>query len=88
MLDTLTRRTRGAITAAVLATAALAPVTVLAAPAQAATIHCAHHTTGVCGTHIQHPRGSMAKCKDGTWSYSKHFSGTCSRHHGVRYWFK
>ncbi len=30
----------------------------------------------------------MAKCKDGTWSYSKHFSGTCSHHHGVKYWFK
>lgn len=25
----------------------------------------------------------MAQCKDGTVSYSKHRSGTCSRHGGV-----
>ncbi|MFH8680915.1 DUF3761 domain-containing protein [Streptomyces lydicus] len=39
-------------------------------------------------THIEHPKGVMAKCKDGTWSHSKHFSRTCSHHRGVRYWFK
>ncbi|MEV7381967.1 MULTISPECIES: DUF3761 domain-containing protein [Streptomyces] len=82
------RRIRSALAAATLAAAVIAPVTISAGTAQAATVHCAHHTTGVCGTHIKHPKGVMAKCKDGTWSYSKHFSGTCSRHHGVRYWFK
>ncbi|GJF27699.1 hypothetical protein KNE206_03990 [Kitasatospora sp. NE20-6] len=30
----------------------------------------------------------MAECKDGTVSYSTSFSGTCSHHGGVRYWFK
>ncbi|MCZ1005918.1 DUF3761 domain-containing protein [Streptomyces lydicus] len=30
----------------------------------------------------------MAKCNDGTWSYAKHFSGTCSHHRGVKFWFK
>lgn len=30
----------------------------------------------------------MAKCKDGTVSYSKHRSGTCSRHGGVSEWVK
>ncbi|MEU2339854.1 DUF3761 domain-containing protein [Streptomyces sp. NPDC013172] len=29
-----------------------------------------------------------AKCKDASLSYSRHSQGTCSRHHGVRYWFK
>ncbi|MFC9235191.1 DUF3761 domain-containing protein [Streptomyces decoyicus] len=29
----------------------------------------------------------MPKCTDGTWSYGKHFSGTCSRHRSVRSWF-
>ncbi|MGI5259677.1 DUF3761 domain-containing protein [Streptomyces angustmyceticus] len=79
---------RSVIAAAALATAVLAPVTLGAGTAEAATVRCAHHTTGTCGTHIKHPSGVMAKCKDGTWSYSRHFSGTCSRHHGVRYWFK
>ncbi|NUP44416.1 MAG: DUF3761 domain-containing protein, partial [Streptomyces sp.] len=26
--------------------------------------------------------------KDATLSYSRHSQGTCSHHHGVRYWFK
>lgn len=30
----------------------------------------------------------MATCKDGTVSYSKHRSGTCSRHGGVHQWSK
>ncbi|MGW7824513.1 DUF3761 domain-containing protein [Streptomyces puniciscabiei] len=29
-----------------------------------------------------------AKCQDATLSYSRHPQGTCSHHHGVRYWFK
>ncbi|WP_269857234.1 DUF3761 domain-containing protein [Streptomyces sp. RPT161] len=37
---------------------------------------------------VRHPRGATAQCKDGTFSYSAHFSGTCSHHRGVRYWFK
>ncbi|MFE7312513.1 DUF3761 domain-containing protein [Streptomyces sp. NPDC057555] len=88
MLHALMRRTRSAITVAVLATAAIAPAVITAAPAQAASVSCAHHTTGVCGTGIKHPPGVMAQCNDGSWSRSKHFSGTCSRHKGVRYWFK
>lgn len=30
----------------------------------------------------------MAQCRDGTVSYSKHRSGTCSRHDGVYQWVK
>lgn len=32
------------------------------------------------------PSGATAQCKDGTYSYSQHRSGTCSGHGGVRTW--
>ena len=32
------------------------------------------------------PAGSSAKCRDGTYSFSKHHSGTCSRHGGIDEW--
>jgi hypothetical protein len=32
------------------------------------------------------PKGATAKCKDGTYSFSKHRSGTCSGHKGVSKW--
>jgi hypothetical protein len=32
------------------------------------------------------PAGATAQCNDGTYSFSKHHSGTCSGHHGVRVW--
>jgi hypothetical protein len=32
------------------------------------------------------PKGASAKCKDGTYSFSKHRSGTCSGHKGVSRW--
>jgi competence protein ComEC len=32
------------------------------------------------------PRGATAQCRDGTFSYSTHHSGTCSHHHGVAQW--
>jgi hypothetical protein len=32
------------------------------------------------------PKGASAKCKDGTYSFSKHRSGTCSGHKGVAKW--
>jgi len=32
--------------------------------------------------------GPMAKCKDGTYSYSKSHSGTCSSHGGVLVWYR
>lgn len=34
-----------------------------------------------------HPAGATAKCKDGTYSYSTHRSGTCSHHRGVSIWY-
>jgi len=32
------------------------------------------------------PAGATAKCRDGTYSFSQHRSGTCSGHHGVAEW--
>ncbi len=32
------------------------------------------------------PSGATAKCKDGTYSFSQHRSGTCSGHGGVAQW--
>ncbi len=32
------------------------------------------------------PTGATARCRDGTYSFSKHHSGTCSRHGGVAMW--
>jgi hypothetical protein len=32
------------------------------------------------------PEGASARCRDGTYSFSRHRSGTCSRHGGVADW--
>ena len=32
------------------------------------------------------PPGATARCRDGTYSYSQHHSGTCSHHGGVAQW--
>ncbi len=32
------------------------------------------------------PDGATAKCRDGSYSFSKHHSGTCSHHGGVDNW--
>lgn len=32
------------------------------------------------------PAGASAQCRDGTYSFSQHRSGTCSRHGGVATW--
>src|SRR5712692_3392874 len=32
------------------------------------------------------PPGATAQCRDGTYSYSQHHSGTCSHHGGVAVW--
>jgi len=37
--------------------------------------------------HARHaPPGASARCRDGTWSFSEHHSGTCSHHGGVAEW--
>jgi len=46
--------------------------------------------TNVDGNYVQSPgsdpSGATAKCRDGTYSYSQHRSGTCSYHGGVAEW--
>jgi hypothetical protein len=32
------------------------------------------------------PAGATAQCRDGTYSFSQHHSGTCSHHGGVDHW--
>ncbi|RFU43987.1 DUF3761 domain-containing protein [Paraburkholderia sp. DHOC27] len=32
------------------------------------------------------PEGATARCRDGSYSFSRHHSGTCSRHGGVAAW--
>lgn len=45
------------------------------------TVHSpAHSRSGAA------PEGATAQCRDGTWSFSRHRSGTCSRHGGVAAW--
>ena len=45
------------------------------------TIHSpAHSRSGTV------PQGASAQCRDGTYSFSRHHSGTCSRHGGVAAW--
>ena len=41
--------------------------------------HCVHSPSN-------NPVGATARCRDGTYSYSEHASGTCSHHGGVRIW--
>ncbi|MCT9011685.1 DUF3761 domain-containing protein [Streptomyces rhizosphaerihabitans] len=42
----------------------------------------------MCKANSSHPRGATAKCKDGIYSYSASFRGTCSHHRGVKYWYR
>lgn len=81
--------------------AALAAVAggVVAAPATAQVAHkaapsamsCARgYYKNVSGRCVHRPSnnpvGATAKCRDGTYSYSQHASGTCSWHGGVLRW--
>lgn len=45
------------------------------------TVHSpAHSRSGAV------PQGATARCRDGSYSFSQHHSGTCSRHGGVASW--
>ena len=52
-----------------------------------------HYYKNIDGDRIQSPthsdrvpNGATAVCKDGTYSFSRNRSGTCSHHGGVDYW--
>ena len=47
--------------------------------------------TNVSGHRVHSPSssraGASAQCRDGSYSYSEHHSGTCSHHGGVSTWY-
>lgn len=45
------------------------------------TVHSPAHTRDG-----KAPSGATAQCRDGSYSFSQHHSGTCSRHGGVGAW--
>jgi hypothetical protein len=79
--------------------AAIATVALCAGFAGTATSHAAtsaaplckagyyKNVTGVCVHRpSSDPAGATAKCRDNSYSYSLHASGTCSHHGGVARW--
>lgn len=86
-------------TLALVASVAAAIAFGVAAPAQGAARHAAlpscgrgyyKNVSGHCihrpikAKHI--PAGATARCRDGSYSFSEHASGTCSHHGGVGRW--
>jgi len=63
--------------------AAAAPAAPAAAPAAKAAAPAAKSAAPAAAAGAD---GATAKCKDGTFSHSKHRSGTCSKHGGVADW--
>jgi hypothetical protein len=68
------------------ATAATAPASTPAAAPAAAKSATVPKTAPTATASNTDPTGATAKCKDGTYSKSKHRSGTCSSHGGVAEW--
>jgi hypothetical protein len=59
--------------------------------AQPASIACKSgyykNVSGACvHSPSSDPAGATARCRDGSYSYSQHASGTCSHHSGVGRW--
>ncbi|WIY06025.1 DUF3761 domain-containing protein [Amycolatopsis mongoliensis] len=85
--------------APVVTTTPQAPKTTAAKPKAARTTTQAAAKPAECGADYyrnsdgncvhrpsDNPSGATAICKDGSYSYSQHRSGTCSGHGGVRTW--
>jgi hypothetical protein len=91
-----------AASAATQAIPAAQPQTQTATPAQIApqveqnpTLSSQNYYTNVSGNTVHSPAytsdgsvpsGATAECRDGTYSFSEHRSGTCSHHGGVMRW--
>ena len=45
---------------------------------------CVHRPVKTQGSAV--PHGATAQCRDGSYSFSQHRSGTCSHHGGVAKW--
>ena len=65
---------------------AAAPATAPTTGAPAAAHSSASKSAPTATPSNTDPTGATAKCKDGTYSKSKHRSGTCSSHGGVAEW--
>lgn len=66
------------------------------APATGAPVSCGadfyRNVDGICVHRPESsatvPAGATAVCRDGTYSFSQHHQGTCSRHGGVSRWIE
>lgn len=63
------------------------------APAASQSLSNDNYYTNVDGNSVHSPAysntvplGATARCRDGTYSFSQHRSGTCSHHGGVAKW--
>ena len=74
---------------------ASATTTHVTIPSQPSSVQLSndHYYTNVDGNNVHSPAsapstpaGATAQCKDGTYSFSQHRSGTCSHHGGVASW--
>ena len=85
------RRRRPVVFVATLAAAFVAASGVGAHSSQATAVACKTGYYKNVSGHCVHspsssPIGATARCRDGTYSYSEHASGTCSHHGGVSRW--
>jgi hypothetical protein len=81
------KRTWPAAVAALAAAAALAAGATGAPSTAACKSGYYKSVSGVCvASPSSNPAGATARCRDGTYSYSLHASGTCSHHGGVARW--
>ena len=64
-----------------------APMAPQASPASGPAMRAAPVGAKPQDTNPAGPGGATAKCRDNSMSFSKHHSGTCSRHGGVAQWF-
>lgn len=67
---------------------AFAAVILLAGGADAKPCRDAHGRFIHCPPPVTAPAGATARCRDGSYSFSKHHSGTCSHHGGVAAWLQ
>jgi hypothetical protein len=87
-------RRRLSVVLAILATSLVAATSAPAAQVQPAASLCKQgyykNVDGRCVKSPTHsssvPAGATAKCRDGSYSFSQHASGTCSHHGGVAVW--
>jgi len=83
-------RQKAALGAAVVVSALVTSGAAIAQPAAAACGRGYYkNVSGHCvNSPSSSPIGATARCRDGTYSYSEHASGTCSHHGGVARWIR